>query len=96
MPEAISLETIVTTSKENVSCSLGDQAAILDMRSGRYYGLDPIGARVWKLLAEPKSVGELRSAILEEYEVDPARCESDLLLLLEKLRTEGLIKTSEV
>jgi Coenzyme PQQ synthesis protein D (PqqD) len=96
MPEVISLKTVVVASKENVSCSLGAEAAILDMRSGKYYGLDPIGARIWKLLDQPKSVEELRAAILQDYEVDPVKCESDLLLLLEKLRTEGLVKTCDV
>jgi Coenzyme PQQ synthesis protein D (PqqD) len=96
MPEVISLKTILVASKENVSCSLGEEAAILDMRSGKYYGLDPIGARVWKLLDQPKSVEELRAAILEEYKVEPAECENDLLLLLETLRTEGLVKTCDV
>jgi hypothetical protein len=96
MLEAISLTTIVVASKRNVSCALGDEAAILDMRSGKYYGLNPLGASIWKLLDQPKTVGELRAAILKEYEVDPAKCESDLLLLLERLRTEGLIKTCEV
>jgi hypothetical protein len=96
MPEVISLKTIVVASRENFSCSLGDDAAILDMRSGKYYGLDPIGARIWKMLDQPRSVEELRAAIVEEYEVEPAKCESDLLLLLEQLRREGLVKTCDV
>jgi len=92
MPAVISLKTIVVASKENVSCSLGDEAAILHVRNGVYYGLDPVGARVWKLLEQPKSVADLRAAILDEYDVESAKCESDLLNLLEKLRTEGLIE----
>jgi hypothetical protein len=92
MPAVISLKTIVVASKENVSCALGDEAAILHMSSGVYYGLDPVGARIWKLLEQPKSVEDLRTAIASEYDVDSAKCESDLLNLLEKLRTEGLIE----
>ncbi len=92
MPETISLETIVVASKENVSCALGEDAAILDMRSGLYYGLDPVGAHVWKLLARPRSVRDLRAAIMEEYEVGSEKCESDLVTLLERLRMEGLIE----
>ena len=92
MSAVISLKTIVVASKENVSCSLGDEAAILHMRSGVYYGLDPVGARIWKLLEHPKSVEDLRTTILDEYDVESAKCESDLLSLLEKLRTEGLIE----
>ena len=92
MAEEISLKTIVVASKENVSCALGDEAAILHMRSGVYYGLDPVGARIWKLLDQPKSVEDLQAVILDEYEVEPGICESDLLALLEKLRTEGVIE----
>jgi len=92
MPETISLETIVLASKKNVSCALGEEAAILDMRSGLYYGLDPVGAHVWKLLARPRSVRDLRAAIMEEYEVESEKCESDLVALLEKLHAEGLIE----
>jgi hypothetical protein len=92
MSKMISLKTIVAASKENVSCALGEEAAILHMRSGVYYGLDPVGAHVWKLLAQPRSVRDLQAAILEEYEVEPEKCEHDLLALLERLRTEGLIE----
>jgi hypothetical protein len=92
MAEGISLKTIVVASKDNVSCSLGEEAAILHMRSGVYYGLDPVGARVWKLLDQPRSVEDLRAVILDEYDVEPGKCETDLMVLLEKLRTEGLIE----
>ena len=92
MPAVISPKTIVVASKENVSCALGEEAAILHMPSGVYYGLDPVGARVWKLLEEPKSVEALCTAIVDEYDVASAKCESDLLVLLEKMRAEGLIE----
>jgi hypothetical protein len=62
------------------------------MSSGVYYGLDPVGARIWKLLEQPKLVEDLRTAIVDEYDVESAKCESDLLSLLEKLRAEGLIE----
>jgi hypothetical protein len=92
MPEKISLKTIVVASKENVSCALGEEAAILHIRSGVYYGLDPVGAHVWKLLAQPRSVRDLQAAILEEYDVEPEKCESDLVMLLQRLHAEGLIE----
>jgi Coenzyme PQQ synthesis protein D (PqqD) len=92
VPGTICLRTIVVASKDNVSCSLGAEAAILNMSSGVYYGLDPVGAHVWSLLEQPRSVEDLRAAVMEEYEVEPARCEADLLALLEKLRSEGLIE----
>jgi hypothetical protein len=51
-----------------------------------------VGARVWELLKQPTSVGALRDALLDEYEVDQDRCAQDLLALLRKMRDEGLIE----
>jgi hypothetical protein len=92
MAQGISLKSLVVSTTESVSCDLGEDAAILHMNSGMYYGLDPVGARIWKLLDQPRSVEDLRAVILSEYDVEPEKCESDLLALLEKLRTEGLIE----
>jgi hypothetical protein len=32
---------------------------------------------------------------LEEYEVEPERCERDLLVLLQRLATEGLVEVED-
>ena len=92
MTQLISLKTVVVASKQNVSCALGEEAAILHVGKGAYYGLDPVGARIWKLLEEPRLVEDLRAAILDEYDVDSAKCENDLLNLLKQLHSEGLIE----
>ena len=92
MDSALSIHSIVTAAPEQVSCPLGDESAILNLKNTVYYGLDPVGARVWSLLQQPRSVRELRDALLAEYEVEPERCERDLLELLEKMRGEGLIQ----
>lgn len=91
MEDPLSLQSIVVASPEQVSCPLGDESAILGLKSEVYYGLNPVGASIWKLLQQPRRVDELRDVILAEYEVEAERCERDLFALLEKMRTEGLI-----
>lgn len=90
--QAISDASVVVASKEQVSCELDGEAAILNLKDGVYYGLDPVGAAVWKLLQQPRTVSELRDALLEEYEVDAERCERDLMALLAELATCGLVQ----
>jgi hypothetical protein len=92
MDAPLSLHTIVVAVSEQVSCPLGEESAILNLKSSVYYGMNPVGARVWDLLKQPKSITELRNALLEEYEVDEVRCGNDLLALLETMRSEGLIE----
>ncbi|HXN27024.1 MAG TPA: PqqD family protein [Candidatus Acidoferrales bacterium] len=92
MDAPLSLYTIVVATSEQVSCPLGEESAILNLKNSVYYGMNPVGARVWDLLKQPKSVAELRNALLEEFEVDEVRCGGDLLALLETMRSEGLIE----
>jgi hypothetical protein len=90
--EPLSLHSVVVATPEQVSCGLGEESAILNMKNSVYYGMNAVGTRVWNMIGEPRSVVQLRDALLDEYEVDPARCEQDLLQLLEQMRTEGLIE----
>jgi hypothetical protein len=91
----LSFNSIVVASPEQVSCPLGDESAILNLKNSVYYGVDPVGTRVWNLLKQPRKVAELRDAIVDEYEVDEDRCGRDVLELLEKMRGEGLIEVRE-
>src|ERR1700676_797883 len=91
----LSVQSVVVATKDQVSCDLGGEAAILSIRNGVYYGLDPVGAQIWNLLQQPHCVAEIREAVVQEYEVDPERCERDLMALLERLLLEGLIEVKE-
>ncbi len=87
----LSPNSTVVASRDQVSCRLGAEAAILHCGSGVYYGLNPVGARVWALLQQPVIVQHLRETLLAEYDVEPARLERDLTNLLDRLAAEGLI-----
>jgi len=88
----VTLDTTVRASQDQVSCDLSGEAAILNLKNGTYYGLDPVGAAVWKLIEQPRTVAAVRDAMLETYEVEPERCEIDLFELLGKLADEGLVE----
>jgi coenzyme PQQ synthesis protein D (PqqD) len=90
--KAISPGSIIVASKEQVSCDLDGEAAILNLKDGVYYGLDEVGAAVWKLVQVPRTVGEVRNALMDEYEVDQAQCEQDLLTLLSELAAVRLVE----
>jgi hypothetical protein len=88
----VSGDSTVVAAKDQVSSDLGGEVAILDLKAGVYYGLDAVGARIWSLIQEPRTVNEIRDILLEEYEVEPERCEHDLLALLRRLADEGLVE----
>jgi len=84
-------ESIVVATENQVSTNLEDEAVILHLKDGVYFGINQVGARIWNLLQVPRTVGEIRDVILEEYDVEPQRCEQDLLKLLKELHSKGLI-----
>src|SRR5271169_970724 len=92
MSMTISESSVVVVARDQVSCDLAGEAAILNVKSGVYYGLDPVGARIWNLMQEPRAVVEIQKAITDEYDVEPERCARDLASLLQKLLAEGLIE----
>ena len=91
----ISSASIVVVSNHQISSNLSGEAVILNLNSGIYFGLNEVGATIWNLLQKPISIGEIRDAIVEEYEVEMAQCEQDLLSLLEDLLAAKLIEVRE-
>jgi|GEM_PF-411743 len=87
----ITPETVVLAGSNAISSSLLDEIVILNLHSGIYHGLECVGARIWQMIAQPAAVHSLRDALLDEYEVDPARCEEDLIAFLEELKSNGLL-----
>jgi hypothetical protein len=83
--------TRISVATGPTSAGMPGEMVILDPRSGRYFGLDGVGTRVWELLESPRSVGELQGVLVDEYDVDAARCGRDLRTLLTELASAGLI-----
>jgi hypothetical protein len=92
----LSEHSIVVVAKDKISADLSDEAVILDLKSGVYYGLDAVGARIWALIQEPRAVDAIRDTILSEYEVEPERCERELFAFLQELAAQGLIEVADV
>jgi len=64
----ISRGAVVQVSELQISTELSGAAVILDPAQGNYYSLDGVGAEVWRLLQEPRTLPELEQAIMARYE----------------------------
>jgi hypothetical protein len=71
---------------------LKEDAVLLNMHNGQYYQLDEVGARLWGLMREEKSLREGYQVLLDEYEVDSSQLEKDVLELVENLKEQGLVE----
>lgn len=75
-----------------MEAQLGDEIVGLDVEGGHCFGFNSAAATVWRELAQPRSFGELKRALLAEFEVAEGECETDLAELLEQLTADGLIR----
>lgn len=91
-PIQIDLSTRVKRCEDQMAADLGGELAILNIKTGTYYGLNEIGSQIWLLLKESRTVKEIRDRLLEQYEVEPSRCEQDLVALLIQLAQHDLVQ----
>jgi hypothetical protein len=88
----LTLDSELVASTTHVSCELGDEVVILSLSTGEYYGLNPVAARVWTLLQEPRRVAEIRDRLLDEYpDVTATDCADQVLALLDEMVTLQLV-----
>ena len=88
----LSLTTTIKITKEAVHCSVEEEVVILSLNNGVYYGLNPVGAFIWNLIQKPKTLEEVRNAIIKEYDVDEEECMEDLNELIGELLKKNLIE----
>ena len=81
----------VTVPEQVLARQVGDETVMLDLANGTYFGLDPVGARIWQLLREGRTLEEVCEAMAGEYEVTRDDIERDVMSLVEELANRGLI-----
>lgn len=92
----LGLESVLVASRRQVACELGDEVVILSLRTGEYYGLNAVAARIWSLVQQPRSVTELRDVLLGEYsEVSPEQCAREVLEVVTQMLEQQLVEVRE-
>lgn len=89
---SVTLASKATPSDDVLIQEVGGEAVLLDLNSERYFGLDPVGTRIWALLAEHDSLKAIADTLCDEFDAEPERIRGDLLILLNELAKAGLVK----
>lgn len=87
----IGLHSVIKRAEDLVSCDLEGETALMSVEKGKYYGIDPIGSRIWALIEQARLVSDLCALLLEEFEVELSQCERDVLAFLSELAKDNLV-----
>ena len=77
-----------------VTRQVGDETVLLNLESGTYFGLDPVGSRFLELLEVERTLAAVLAKMLEEFDVTEAQLEADLLRLADEMLASGLLVTA--
>ena len=77
-----------------VTRQVGDETVLLNLESGTYFGLDPVGSRFLELLQAEVELTTVIARMLEEFEVTEAQLEADLVRLADEMLTSGLLEAA--
>jgi hypothetical protein len=85
---------LVQRSATLVEVEVDHELVALDVGTGTCFGFNPPAAAIWALIEEPKTVDAIRDSLLDQFDVDPVTCETEVLSLLKQLEADGLITTA--
>lgn len=87
-------ETVLVRSRDPVSVEVDQTVVMLGLEQGKYYGLEGVAGRIWALLDEPRSVRDVCTALIAEYEIEPEACLSEVTSFLSELAREKLVRVA--
>lgn len=68
------------------------ETVVLNLKTGKYHGLNPTAGRMLEALVAAPTAGAIVPELAREYGVEPAKVESDLIALCQGLLQRGLIE----
>jgi Coenzyme PQQ synthesis protein D (PqqD) len=86
----LSLSDSITIPDDVLFRELDGEAVLLNLKTGTYFGLNPVATRMWQVIAEQHSLARVLETLADEYEVDRQGLEHDLLELARQLCAGGL------
>ena len=67
------------------------ETVVLNLETGKYHGLDPVGGRLLELLARAETLRDAAAQIAAEYGKPADEVEADVLEFCRELRERGLV-----
>ena len=91
MPSSLLDTAVIARAANHLWCDLGAEIVVLRARDGTYYRLEATGRALWLLLEEPRTLGELVSALATDYDGDPGVVAADTREFVDQCAEIGLL-----
>ena len=75
-----------------LEAEVDQEIVALDREQGEVFGFNLVASDVWRLLEQPRTIGELCAELEQRYTVAADECAADVAELLEQLIEMKLVK----
>lgn len=83
-------ETHLKKTPQNfLSTDLDGELILVHGQSGAFYSIKDSGLAIWRAFDETESLAEVADKICDEFEIEPADCEAEVLDFSRKLVSAG-------
>jgi hypothetical protein len=82
----------VRLSPEVLLQTVDNEGFMLDLRSEKYFGLNPVALRIWHLIRDEADVAKVRQQLLDEFDVSVDDLTRDMNALFDELIAVGLMQ----
>ena len=87
----LTAESCVRVSPSVYARAFGAELVLLDFGRGEYFGLDELGAEIWRLLESGAAIGAVADAVVVRYEVPREQALQDVVALVSHMQSQGLV-----
>ena len=91
MTESLDERSRVTISPSVYARAFGEEVVLLEFGKGEYFGLDAVGAEIWRRLEAGDDLGAAADHIVALYEVGREEAMRDIVDLVIQLRNHELV-----
>ena len=83
--------TLYSQKEDICSAELDGSTCLFDPSTAEYLNLNSSGSAIWNEISEPKSIEDIVSDLLNQFDVDPIQCSEETGEFLEKAINKGMI-----
>lgn len=91
----LTLDTRVRQHPDQIAAEADGEVLMMHVESGNYFGLNEVASFIWNQLDEPRTLADLCAATQTAFDVDEARCQSDMLEFMRGMIDDGLAQVVE-
>jgi hypothetical protein len=89
----LNLTSTISKRAELLSSEIDGEVVMMNIETGRYIGMNPVGSEVWKILEQgPSSIHRICKELLLNFKVDQSTCEQEVLSFCTQMLKENLIQ----